>query len=230
MPDMVPPDYGSNMKDSYWLNPDPGFEPVSPHEAPLNRYQTRKTQRKENIYGYTGGGDATPWEPVNYAGYRHYPCYYLSFPPEIASEPESSHHSDQGVVRKDTAIYGGRLRPPTLTDDPGLDILEGTDSNGKSTGTRTGPRRRASIATGRRNPLRGGPTTRDPGRTGGTTTALRPIRPTTGPGRRGARAGGIGSSGAASTRSAAATSGRTGARPRRRGRPSSRPCRAARNL
>ena len=34
MPDMVPPDYGSNMKDRYWLNPDPGLEPVSPHERP----------------------------------------------------------------------------------------------------------------------------------------------------------------------------------------------------
>ena len=65
MPDMVPPDYGSNMKDRYWLNPDPGLEPVDPHIRPLNRYQTRKTQRKENIYGYTGGGDATPWQPVH---------------------------------------------------------------------------------------------------------------------------------------------------------------------
>ena len=80
MPNMVPPDYGSNMKPEYWKNPDPGLEPVNPHIRPLNRYGTRKTQRKENIYGYTGGGDATFWEPVNYAGYRHYPCYYLSFP------------------------------------------------------------------------------------------------------------------------------------------------------
>ena len=63
MPHMVPPDYGSNMKDSYWTNPDPGLEPVAPHPRELNRYGTRKTQRKENIYGYTGGGDATPREP-----------------------------------------------------------------------------------------------------------------------------------------------------------------------
>ena len=28
-------------------------------------------------------------------------------------------------------MYGGRLRPPTLTDDPGLDILEATDANGQ---------------------------------------------------------------------------------------------------
>ena len=101
-----------------WLNPDPGFEPVVP-TRPLNRYQTRKTQRKENIYGYTGGGDATPWEPVNYAGIAT--TRATAEPPEIASEPESAPLGPGRRAQGHGDLWRA-LRPPTLTDDPGLDI------------------------------------------------------------------------------------------------------------
>ena len=57
------------------------------------------------------------------------PRYLL--PPEIA--PSRSRPTTRpGRRAQGHGDHGGRLRPPTLTDDPGLDILEGTDSNGKA--------------------------------------------------------------------------------------------------
>ena len=53
MPNMVPPDYGSNMKDRYWLNPDPGLGPSSPR-APFESLPDAEDAAEENIYGYTG--------------------------------------------------------------------------------------------------------------------------------------------------------------------------------
>ena len=131
MPDMVPPDYGSNMKDSYWLNPDPGLEPVDPHISALESLPDAEDAAERKYLWLYGGRRRDALGARELRGLSPLPVLLPELPPEIASEPESAHHSDQGVVRKDTAIYGGRLRPPTLTDDPGLDILEGTDANGK---------------------------------------------------------------------------------------------------
>ena len=92
---------------------------------------------------------------MNYAGYL-LPRYYLSFKSSSRSRPTTSTRASCARTRR----FGGRLRPPTLTDDLGLDILEGTDSNGKNW-YENRPRRRASIATDEET-IKRCATTRDP--------------------------------------------------------------------
>ena len=61
MPDMVPPDYGSNMKDRYG-QPRSWFGARQSPRAPLKSPgRGRRAERK--YLGYTGGGDATPGSP-----------------------------------------------------------------------------------------------------------------------------------------------------------------------
>ena len=80
MPDMVPPDYGSNMKDGTGRTPTRGSSPSSSYKAPIATRRGRPSGR-EYLWLY-GGRRRDALGARELRGYRHYPCYYLSFPPQ----------------------------------------------------------------------------------------------------------------------------------------------------
>ena len=107
MPNMVPPDYGSNTRIGTGSPPDPGLEPVSPHIA-LNRYQTRKTQRKRISMDILGAATRRPGA-VNYA----VPALSVLLPklPEIGFRSRAP--LGPGRRAQGHGNVWWRLRPPT---------------------------------------------------------------------------------------------------------------------